>query len=123
MAINTLIKLNGVDYTSKVLTPFVIERNKLWGDDTGRTMSGELTGTLIGIFPKIVGSFYVEDEVEFSALLTILDSASQTVEVYDPISRTLKQYLTYTNDLKIEIINLDPYYKEIQVSFISRRKE
>ena len=123
MAISTLLKLNGVDYTSKVLTPFVIERNKLWGDDTGRTMSGELTGTLIGIFPKIVGSFYVEDEVEFSALLTILDSASQTVEVYDPKSRTLKQYLTYTNDYKIEIINLDPYYKEIQVSFISRRKE
>jgi len=123
MGISTLIKLNGVDYTSKVLTPFVIERNKLWGDDTGRTMSGELTGTLIGIFPKIVGSFYVEDEVEFSALLTILDSASQTVEVYDPKSRTLKQYLTYTNDYKIEIINLDPYYKEIQVSFISRRKE
>lgn len=123
MAISTLIKLNGVDYTSKVLTPFVIERNKLWGDDTGRTMSGELTGTLIGIFPKIVGSFYVEDEVELSALLTILDSASQTVDVYDAKSRTLKQYLTYTNDYKVEIINLDPFYKEIQVSFISRRKE
>jgi len=123
MAISTLIKLNGVDYTSKVLTPFVIERNKLWGDDTGRTMSGELTGTLIGIFPKIVGSFYVEDEVELSALLTILDSASQTVDVYDAKSRTLKQYLTYTNDYKVEIINLDPFYKEIQVSLISRRKE
>lgn len=123
MAISTLIKLNGVDYTSKVLTPFVIERNKLWGEDTGRTMSGELTGTLIGVFPKIVGSFYVEDEVELSALLTILDSASQTVDVYDAKSRTLKQYLTYTNDYKVEIINLDPFYKEIQVSFISRRKE
>ena len=123
MGINTLIKLNGVDYTSKVLTPFVIERNKLWGDDTGRTMSGEQTGTLIGIFPKIVGQLYVEDEIELSALLTILDSASQTVDVYDPKSRTIKQYQTYTTDYKIEIISLDPYYQAISVSFISRRKE
>ena len=123
MAISTLLKLNGVDYTSKVLTPFVIERNKLWGEDTGRTMSGELTGTLIGIFPKIVGQLYVEDEIELSALLTILDSASQTIDVYDAKSRTLKQYQTYTNDYKIEIISLDPYYSAIQVSFISRRKE
>lgn len=123
MSIDVLLKINGTDYTSKVLTPFVIERNKLWGEDTGRTMSGELTGTLIGVFPKIVGSLYVEDEIELSALLTILDSASQTIDVYDAKTRSLKQYLTYTNDYKIEIINLEPLYREIQVSFISRRKE
>jgi len=123
MGISTLLKLNGVDYTAKVLTPFIIEKNKLWGEDTGRTMSGELFGTLIGIFPKIVAEFYVEDEIELSALLVILDSAFQTVDYYDPKVRMLVTLGTYTNDYKKEIISLDPFYSSVKVSFISRRKE
>ena len=123
MAISTLIKLNGTDYTGKILTPFKVGKNKLWGEDTGRTMSGELFGTLIGVFPKIEVQFFMDDEVELSNLLTILDSAFQTVEYYDPKTRTLVELGTYTNDYVTELITLDPFYEKIQVSFISRRKE
>lgn len=123
MGISTLLKLNGVDYTAKVLTPFIIEKNKLWGEDTGRTMSGEMFGTLIGIFPKIVAEFYIEDEIELSALLVILDSSFQEVDYYDPKVRSLVKLGTYTNDYKKEIISLDPFYSSVKVSFISRRKE
>ena len=123
MSIDVLLKLNGTDYTGKILTPFKVGKNKLWGEDTGRTMSGELFGTLIGVFPKIEVQFFMDDEVELSNLLTILDSAFQTVEYYDPKTRTLVELGTYTNDYVTELINLDPFYERIQVSFISRRKE
>ena len=123
MSIDVLLKLNGTDYTGKILTPFKVGKNKLWGEDTGRTMSGELFGTLIGVFPKIEVQFFMDDEVELSNLLTILDSAFQTVEYYDPKTRTLVELGTYTNDYVTELITLDPFYEKIQVSFISRRKE
>lgn len=36
------------------LIDYKVEYNKLWSTDTGRSMTGEFSGTLIGIFPKIV---------------------------------------------------------------------
>lgn len=123
MAITTLLKINGVDYTGSILTPFRVEKNKLWGDDTGRVMTGEMKGTLIGIFPKVIVEFYPKSELELSQLLTVLDTAFQTVEYYDAKTRGLVSMGTYTNDYAYEIINLNPYYSEITVSFISTRKE
>ena len=123
MAITTLLKINGVDYTGSILTPFRVEKNKLWGDDTGRVMTGEMKGTLVGIFPKVIVEFYPKSELELSQLLTVLDTAFQTVEYYDAVTRGLVTMGTYTNDYAYEIINLNPYYSEITVSFIATRKE
>lgn len=123
MAITTLLKINGVDYTGSILTPFRVEKNKLWGDDTGRVMTGEMKGTLVGIFPKVIVEFYPKSELELSQLLTVLDTAFQTVEYYDAVTRGLVTMGTYTNDYAYEIINLNPYYSEITVSFIATKKE
>ena len=123
MAITTLLKINGIDYTGSILTPFRVEKNKLWGDDTGRVMTGEMKGTLVGIFPKVIVEFYPKSELELSQLLTVLDTAFQTVEYYDAVTRGLVTMGTYTNDYAYEIINLNPYYSEITVSFIATRKE
>lgn len=121
--IKTLLVINGVDYTGSVLTPFDIERNKLWGDDTGRVMSGDWVGTLIGIFPKLVVKILPKTEDELASLLNILDSASQSVKYYSPKHQRLADLGTYTGDYKLSIINLDPYYAEITISFIATRKE
>lgn len=123
MAISTVLKIDGVDYTSQILTPFTIERNKLWGDDTGRVMSGDMKGTLVGVFPKLVVLFMPRSEAQLSALLTALDKAFQTVQYYDPKTRALKSMGTYTNDYEVSIINLTPYYSEVKVSFIASKKE
>lgn len=121
--IQSLLVLNGVDYTGSVLTPFDIERNKLWGDDSGRVMSGDFVGTLIGIFPKLVVKILPKTEDELANLLAILDSPTQVVKYYSPRHKRLASLGTYTGDYKLSIVNLDPYYSEITISFIATKKE
>ena len=123
MAIKTLLKVNGIDYTGSILTPFKDERNKLWGDDTGRVMSGEMKGTLVGIFPKLEVTFYPKSQVDLSELLTVLDSGWQDVEYFEARYNELQRLGTYTNDYSYEIYSLDPYYSEVKVSFIATKKE
>ena len=123
MAIKTLLKINGIDYTGSILTPFKVERNKLWGDDTGRVMSGEMKGTLVGIFPKLEVTFYPKSQVDLSELLTVLDSGWQDVEYFEARYNELQRLGTYTNDYSYEIYSLDPYYSEVKVSFIATKKE
>ena len=52
---NSLI-VNGLN-----LGPFILEAkygyNKLWSEDSGRNLAGTQSGTLIGIFPKIIVQF------------------------------------------------------------------
>lgn len=52
---NSLI-VNGLNFG-----PFILEAkygyNKLWASDSGRNLAGVQSGTLIGIFPKIIVQF------------------------------------------------------------------
>ena len=123
MAISVLLKINGNDYTGNILTPFEVQKNKLWAEDTGRVMSGKMVGTFIGVFPKLVVQFQFENEVTQSNLLTLLDTAFQTVQYYEPKTRGLVTMGTYSNDYRVNIINLSPMYGEVTVSFISTEKE
>lgn len=121
--IKTLLKINGQDFTGQILTPFKIGRNKLWADDTGRLLSGDMAGTLIGIFPKITVEFVPRSEEEMSQLLNVLDTAWQSISYYSPKTRSLVDLGTYTNDYEVTVINLEPYYDKIKASFIARSKE
>ena len=50
------IKVNNISF-GKYLVQAEYQYPKLWGDDTGRNLAGSFTGTLLGVFPKIVGLF------------------------------------------------------------------
>lgn len=123
MAINQLFIMNGIDYTPEILTPFKVSRAKLWAEDSGRVMSGEVQGSLIGIFPKISVVFYAKTQAKLSEIMTVLDSPTQNIQYYDSKTQTMKSMSTYTGDYDVNIVNLSPYHSEISVSFISRRKE
>ena len=77
------IKVNGLSFG-----PFIVEAkygyNKLWGNDTGRNMAGSWSGTLIGVFPKIIVQFRKLTRSEVEKIAPILDSPSQQVQNYDP---------------------------------------
>lgn len=123
MSIKTLLRLNNRDYTGMILTPFKVERNKLWGDDTGRVMSGEMKGTLVGIFPKLQVMFQPKTDQQLSELLEDLDSPNQTVQYYEARYKGMRTLGTYTNDYGYEIYNLEPHISEVTVSFIAVKKE
>ena len=96
--------------------------NKLWGANSGRNLAGKQTGTLIGIFPKIIVSFRKLTKTELETIVPILDAKNQTVSYYDPKKRQQIEMQTYTGDY--EVINkniMDSNHKNesFEVSFIS----
>ena len=75
--------------------------NKLWGSDSGRNLAGVQSGTLIGIFPKIILQFRKLTQAELELIVPILDSQYQTLTYYDPYKRVNNTITTYTGDYEI----------------------
>ena len=75
--------------------------NKLWSSDSGRNLAGTQSGTLIGIFPKLILQFRRLTKSELEIIVPILDNARQTVTYYDPNKKTNVTMTTYTGDYEI----------------------
>ena len=102
---NSLIinSVNMGDY----ITQATFGYHKAWGDDTGRnTLSGNFSGTLKGIFPKITVQFKPMNQTEVETIVPILDNATQSVTYYDPNKRQSVTMTTYSNDYEILCKNL-----------------
>lgn len=92
------------------------------GSDTGRNLAGKMTGTLVGIFPKITLTFRKLTRAEMNIIAPILDSATQTLTYYDPTTNTTKTLSTYTGDWSYENKQVNGKTAGITCSFISREK-
>lgn len=80
--------------------------NKLWSSDSGRNLAGSQSGTLIGIFPKLVLEFKPLTKSELEAIVPILDSPRQTVSYYDPNKKAQTTMTTYSGDYKYKNKNV-----------------
>lgn len=98
--------------------------NKLWSSDSGRNLAGVQSGTLIGIFPKIVVQFRKLTQTELETLAPVLDSARQTVQYYDPNKKEMTTMTTYTGDYEIVNKGIVGHIKNegFQISFISTKR-
>lgn len=98
--------------------------NKLWSSDSGRNLAGTQSGTLIGIFPKIVVQFRKLTQAELETLAPVLDSARQTVQYYDPNKKAMTTMTTYTGDYEIINKGIIGHIKNegFQISFISTKR-
>jgi len=120
---NSLI-INGIN-----MGQYIVEAkygyNKLWSSDSGRNLAGTQSGTLIGIFPKIILQFRKLTKAELEIIVPILDSSGQTVTYYDPKKKTNVTMTTYTGDYEITnkyVIGNDRKNEGFSCSFISTRK-
>jgi hypothetical protein len=100
------------------LTQVKYEYNKLWSSDTGRTLSGKMTGTLIGIFPKIIMSFRKLTQAELVYLAPHFDNSRQTITYKDPFKNQNVTITTYTGDWETTYKNMDKA-EPFELSFIS----
>lgn len=98
------------------------EYNKLWASDTGRNLAGSLSGTLLGIFPKITLTFRKLTKAEMNIIAPILDSATQTVRYYDPTTNTNKTITTYTGDWSYVNKRISDKNESFEIAFISRER-
>ena len=115
------------------LGPYLVEVEyqypKLWGTDSGRNLAGKQTGTLIGIFPKIICQFRKLTKSELETIRPILDASTQKVRYYDPWKQDYLTIDTYTGDWSIKNKSVvgtssSRSYKNegFQISFIAREK-
>ena len=118
------IQINNVSF-GQYLVSAKYEYNKLWASDTGRNLAGVNTGTLVGIFPKIVMHFKKLTKAQIEEIAPILDSPTQNVRYYDPNKQAYVTMDTYTGDWGFEnngIINEYRKNGNFDISFIARRK-
>lgn len=114
------IKINGTAVADK-LTEAVYSFNKLWGDDTGRSLSGNFNGTLRGIFPKVELTFKPMKQSELETIVRFLDTDYQQFTYYDPYKQQNITIQTYTGDYSYTVNNTD-HTSTLKVSFIATKK-
>lgn len=117
--------VNGISI-GKYLVQAEYQYPKLWGEDTGRNLAGTFTGTLLGVFPKIIVQFRKLTQSELELIAPILDSQSQNVTYYDPVKKQNVTIQTYTGDWSIvnkSIVGHDGIKNEgFSISFISTKR-
>ena len=115
--------VNGINL-GKYIVQATYSYNKLWSNDSGRNLAGVQSGTLIGIFPKIVVQFRKLTQTELETLIPILDSARQTVQYYDPNKKAMTTMTTYTGDYEVINKGIIGHIKNegFQISFISTKR-
>lgn len=123
------IDINSIKIDNISMGPYLVEArysyNKLWANDSGRNLAGAMTGTLIGIFPKITLQFRKLTKTELEIVIPLLDKASQGVRYYDPKKKTYVTMDTYTGDYEIinkNIISNNVKNEGFSCSLIARKK-
>lgn len=101
---NSII-INGVNM-AQYITEARYGYNKLWSSDSGRNLAGTMSGTLIGIFPKLILEFKPLTKNQMEIITPILDSANQTTTYYDPTKQANVTMTTYTGDYEITNKNI-----------------
>ncbi len=101
--------------------------NKLWGSDSGRNLKGEMTGSLVGVFPKLVMQFRKLTQRELQIVTLILDTPTQEITYYDAHKKTYVTMETYSSDWGVSnktIVNTTNGHKNegFSASFIARKK-
>ena len=119
---NSLI-VNNINL-GKYIVQATYSYNKLWSSDSGRNLAGTQSGTLVGIFPKIIVQFRKLTQTELETLAPVLDSSRQTVQYYDPNKKTMTTMTTYTGDYEVVNKGIVGHVKNegFQISFISTKR-
>lgn len=95
--------------------------NKIWSQDSGRNLAGKQSGTLVGIFPKIIVTFKPLNKTELNTISKVLDNAKQKVSYYDPNKNQTVIMATYTGDWEIIQQNIG-INQTFNCSFIATEK-
>ena len=120
---NSII-INGVNM-GQYLVEAKYGYNKLWASDSGRNLAGTMSGTLLGIFPKLTLQFRRLTKAELEIIVPILDAPNQTVTYYDPKKKTNVTMATYTGDYEItdkQVISGNRTNEGFSCPFIAVRK-
>lgn len=95
------IKVNGISMGQYLLNA-QYQYNKLWGEDSGRNLVGDQSGTFLGVYPKFVLTFRRLTKAEMEIIVPLIDAPYQTFTYYDPNKKANNAITTYTGDYQFE---------------------
>lgn len=88
---------------AQYLTKVKFGYHKIWGKDTGRSLSGDNSGTLKGIYPKITMTFRRLNDEEVGIILALFNKAENKVTFYNPdLGRNIVNMSCYSNDQEMD---------------------
>lgn len=106
------------------LKGYTVQYNKLW-KDSERNMAGNVSASLIGIFPKLLLVFrdgLTEDQV--STIIGLLNQPYFSVTYFDPHAKTTKTAQFYAGDYDMPMLDKSRgLYKTFSVNLIPVSKE
>lgn len=115
------LKINGTD-VPKIIS-YGVEYDKLWSSDSGRVSSGKMTGTLVGVFTKLVIQIGTMTAAEAATFLGLVNVASANVTYWDYATQAYKTESFYFGDAKIDNAKLKiGTGKPQSISIIARSK-
>lgn len=111
-----LLKINGTKIPH--IVSYKVQRAKLW-KSSERNMSGDMRGTLIGIFPKVTIQVGYTTQEEIANLTELLDQGFFTVEYFDVRSQGMATAQYYAGDYDVGLFNKEKgMYEPFEVSLI-----
>ena len=114
---------NGAFVTLGKQTEYKVQYCKLWSSDTGRSMTGENKGTLIGIFPKISVKLGRLSEDDLSAIINLTNQPRADVNYYDVGAKALVTASFYFGDVSADLERQSTmYHKGTSFSIIANKK-
>ena len=112
-----LLQISGT--TISGLRSYSVQYNKLW-KDAERNMAGNISASLVGIFPKLLLTFrdgLTENEV--STIANLLNQDYFSVTYFDPQSKTTKTANYYAGDYELPLLDKTRgLYKTFNVNLI-----
>ena len=114
---------NGAFVTLGKQTEYKVQYCKLWSSDTGRSMTGENKGTLIGIFPKISVKLGRLSEDDMSAIINLTNQPRADVKYYDVGAKALVTASFYFGDVSADLERQSTmYHRGTSFSIIANKK-
>jgi hypothetical protein len=114
---------NGSYVTLGKQTAYKVQYCKLWSSDTGRSMTGENKGTLVGIFPKITVALGRLSEDDMSAIINLTNQPRANVRYYDVGAKALTTASFYFGDVSAEIERKSTMmHKAVEFSIIANKR-
>lgn len=114
---------DGTYVTLGKLATYKVDYCKLWSADTGRSMTGENKGTLIGIFPKITVKLGRMSEEDMSAIIKLTNQSRTYVGYYDVGAKALTTSVFYFGDVSADLERKSTMmHKAVEFSIIANRR-
>lgn len=120
--INPIITINGVALNSGQLEKYELTYNKLW-KNANRNMNGDITATLIGVYPNISLSTRPLVFAEAEALSGAINGDYFPVSFWDTQTGTHKVATYYAADHKVSFLTECRYGQvEVELVAVSKRR-